>query len=170
MKIELKKISFNEIMSEETNCFVADLYVDGKKIGYCKNDGHGGCTDIHGNRKDDFEVIAKANEYCKTLPKEVMFGREFEQTLEDVIDNLLFEYLKAKDKAKAEKKMLKQQLTGILFGVPNGDSYSYINYKQSLAVFKKESLQKAVTNVRTKYCTDGVEILNTNLKELGVVI
>jgi hypothetical protein len=43
MKIELRKISFNERMSEETNCYAADLYVDGKKVGEVGNDGHGGC-------------------------------------------------------------------------------------------------------------------------------
>jgi hypothetical protein len=170
MNIELKKISFNERMSEETNCFVADLYIDGKKVGYCKNNGHGGCTDIHGNSKDDFTVIAKAKEYCKTLPKEKMFGKEFEQTLEDVVDKKLEEYLKAKQKAKAEKKMLKQQLTGILFGVPDGDRYSYYNYKQPLDYFSTSALQTLVNQVRDKHCTDGVEILNTNLKELGVTL
>jgi len=39
MKVELKNVKFSEHMSEETNAFTADVYVDGKKCGYAKNDG-----------------------------------------------------------------------------------------------------------------------------------
>lgn len=33
-------------MSEETLCFDSNLTLDGKKIGFVRNDGRGGCTDI----------------------------------------------------------------------------------------------------------------------------
>jgi hypothetical protein len=33
--------------SQETTLFRADLYVDGKKVAECKNDGLGGSTDIY---------------------------------------------------------------------------------------------------------------------------
>jgi hypothetical protein len=42
--LELRKISFQERMSEETNCFVADIFKKGKKVGEAHNDGHGGDT------------------------------------------------------------------------------------------------------------------------------
>lgn len=44
MKIELKNFQFFERMSEETNAFVADVYVNGVKVAYAKNDGRGGET------------------------------------------------------------------------------------------------------------------------------
>lgn len=47
MKIELKNIKFSEALSEETNAFVADVYVNEQKVAYAKNDGHGGCTFYH---------------------------------------------------------------------------------------------------------------------------
>ena len=47
MQIELKNIKFFEAMSEETNAFVADVYVNKVKVAYAKNDGHGGCTFYH---------------------------------------------------------------------------------------------------------------------------
>lgn len=47
MKIEIKNISYSERMSEETSCFSADLWVDGKKIGVISNRGTGGCDDFH---------------------------------------------------------------------------------------------------------------------------
>lgn len=50
-KVELKKVQFSERMSEETYCFSADIYFNGKNIGYCENRGHGGSTDVHCNPK-----------------------------------------------------------------------------------------------------------------------
>ena len=50
MRIELKNVKHVESMSEETECFTANLYVDGKKIGAVSNRGHGGCHDY------DFDI------------------------------------------------------------------------------------------------------------------
>ena len=47
MKIELKRFSYNARLSEETNAFAADIWVDGKNVGFAKNDGHGGNTMVH---------------------------------------------------------------------------------------------------------------------------
>lgn len=44
MKIELKRLKVYPRMSDETLAFVADVWVDGKKVGTAKNDGHGGQT------------------------------------------------------------------------------------------------------------------------------
>lgn len=49
--------------SEETLCFVADLMVNGKKVGTAENDGHGGCTFLRtcpGVTDADREVIRHA--------------------------------------------------------------------------------------------------------------
>ena len=42
-KIELKNIKYAAFASEETNCYKATLYVDGKRFAYLSNDGHGAC-------------------------------------------------------------------------------------------------------------------------------
>lgn len=47
MKIELRKISVNHRVSEETLCFAADIWIDGKRVGYARNHGQGGETDVH---------------------------------------------------------------------------------------------------------------------------
>ena len=46
MKIELKKLKVAEHLSEETTAYSADVYVNGKCIGYAQNNGQGGETDI----------------------------------------------------------------------------------------------------------------------------
>ena len=88
MKIELKKISFYERMSEETNCFAADLYINGKKVGECKNDGQGGCTDYYGSTLENNQLIREAENYFKTLPQVKAEGLNFmyQPTLENAID------------------------------------------------------------------------------------
>ena len=45
MKIEIKNIKHSPSLSEETNAFTADIYVNGVKAGSAMNRGHGGCTD-----------------------------------------------------------------------------------------------------------------------------
>lgn len=46
-KYEIKKVSVNDAMSEETICFSLDLYVDGKKFAAVSNDGRGGSHRTH---------------------------------------------------------------------------------------------------------------------------
>jgi hypothetical protein len=47
MQVTLKKIAYHATLSEETNCFTADVYVDGKKAFLASNRGHGGSTDVN---------------------------------------------------------------------------------------------------------------------------
>lgn len=44
--IEVKNIKIAQHMSEETLAFTASLWVNGKRVGHLKNDGHGGATKI----------------------------------------------------------------------------------------------------------------------------
>jgi hypothetical protein len=166
-KVELKKISFSERMSDETNCFVADLYIDGKKVGSCENDGRGGCTNYGGNTKADNVLIAEAEKYCKTLPHNE-FG---EQSLEDVINDLLEAHLKAKDLAKIEKKMQKKYSVAICYGkkIANGYDFATTFWKgRTLAQIPLPYLQKAYDEVKANKMEKGDVILNDNLELLGV--
>lgn len=47
MKVELKNVKVHNDMSEETACFSATIYIDGKKAGEARNQGHGGPTNYH---------------------------------------------------------------------------------------------------------------------------
>ena len=46
LNLSLKNLKFHEDMSEETPCFSADLYENGKLIAHVKNSGRGGCNSI----------------------------------------------------------------------------------------------------------------------------
>jgi len=167
MKIELKKISFNERMSDETNCFIADLYINGKRVGECNNDGRGGCTNYGGNTKEDNVLIAKAEKYCKALPH----GEYGEITLEDMINDFLETYLKAKDLQKFNKKMQKKYASAICYGkiTSNGCEFATTFWKgRTLAQIPLDVLQKTYDNVKANKLQDGDIILNDNLEALGV--
>jgi len=167
-KVELKRVKFFEPMSEETNAFVADLYINGKKVGYVKNDGQGGPNDYHGNTKEDNQLIAEVEAYCKTLPKVKPDGYNFvyQPSLETMIDDQFELWLKNRE----EKKMQKLMEKAIVIGKPNGNSYSYVKNKSKLSEIPTNVLQSQVDRIKAKYCTDGVVILNTNLSKLGIVI
>jgi len=64
MKIELKRVTYNSRLSEETAAFAADLWINGKKRGDVLNDGHGGPDRIH-----PYTLAQEIEAYAATLPK-----------------------------------------------------------------------------------------------------
>ena len=49
MEITLKNLKVAKFMSQDTLCYQATIYVDGKKAGTVENEGHGGCSNVHLN-------------------------------------------------------------------------------------------------------------------------
>lgn len=68
MKIELGSYKHSPSLSEETRAFTANIYIDGKKVGTVKNQGHGGPDQF---RFDDRGVETAFFAYCKTQLYEV---------------------------------------------------------------------------------------------------
>lgn len=58
-KFQLKAIKHMASLSEETHCFSASLYVDGKKVGTVSNQGFGGCHDYHGIPHETLQEYAR---------------------------------------------------------------------------------------------------------------
>lgn len=100
MNIELKNVKFHASMSEETNCFEATIYVDGKKIGDVNNRGYGGPNDYHYTDKARGDAFEK---YCRALPPHVYPAGngmvEFSVPSDEdcVIDELFSKWLHAKE-------------------------------------------------------------------------
>ena len=172
MKIEIKNIKISDHLSEETNAFTADIYVDGVKTGYARNDGRGGCTDY--NRcEGKMELLKKAEAYCLTLPpiKYPEYGgmKAFEvpMNLENFIDNAIDETLRKKGEAKLKKQIEKKQVKTIMWGVPNGTSYTQVGFKVPLDRIPLLQLQGFVDKYKKEF-KEGQVFLNTNLEKLGV--
>ncbi|MDJ0390204.1 hypothetical protein QMO56_19005 [Roseomonas sp. E05] len=105
MKIELRKIDYSASLSEETNAFSAEVWIDGKKEGHAQNHGTGGPTDVHPNT-----LRARLDEYGKTLPKVdigASLGGEPHLIVQDaewIVGQLLDDWILLRDLRKRLKK------------------------------------------------------------------
>jgi hypothetical protein len=131
MKLELKNIRVNLAFSQETTMFKADLFVNGKKVAYANNDGHGGCTFYRVYDKSLNELLSQAEEYATTLPSKyhTFLEKTFEikSTLENWIDFSIDDYVKEKETAKFKKKMEKDMLNYIVYGLKE-NAYTRIGW------------------------------------------
>ena len=115
MKIELKAIKHFEAGSEETACFTANVYVNGKMVGTAKNQGHGGMTFVHfQDRALEAQVVA----YCAKMPPRHYEGLDLKMNLDFYIDLLLEEHLKAKDEKRLVKIDQKEKKRFLDHGYP----------------------------------------------------
>ena len=157
--ITVKNVKIADFMSEETICFTATVYENGKKIGDAKNDGHGGCTFIYLDRPHN-----------KTY--------EEERKLTDEVDELIYAIDAERQTAKIRKKLERDCVKYICVGVINehGASYWRQGFKGNtpLAEIAKhpkgvEAIQRLVNRIKGEVTSDET-ILNTNLKALGVSV
>jgi len=166
MKIEIKNLKFFPLMSEETNAINCDLFVDGKKTAYCKNQGCGGCTDYtaYPNQR---ELLQQAETYAKTFPDYEYEWKgvkhSFKMTLETFIDTEVEKQLCAKETARYNKKLIKDCLKYICIKEKNGyKSIGWKNYTVTQLLGTPVGtvmLQKKVDELKER----GEVILNTNL-------
>jgi hypothetical protein len=104
--IELKNLKYSDFASQETYCFEASVYIDGKKAGTVSNQGCGGCHSYHPNT---LYPLLKA-EADKLPAEEVdLGGHIFTMTpdADTIISELVTEALQAKDlKAGMRRRIL----------------------------------------------------------------
>jgi hypothetical protein len=172
MEIKLKNIKINDSFSEETTCFTADIYADGKKVGTAKNDGHGGDTwcrplyseddNVNHAQRKLFELVEI---YCKTLPDRTVQLHEdrepftYSMNLETVVDDLLAEHLDEKFK----KKMVKDMEKGVIYG--DSQRYHMIYWKGTTisALLENPTGKARIMKVIEDIESLGQTILNTNI-------
>lgn len=175
MNIELKNIHHYPRMSEETEAFVADIFIDGQKIGYAKNEGHGGNTDYRGYNAKTNEILRQADEYCKTLPPKIYDDKDgsepltIDMNLENFIDNLFYEYLDNKDKLKFERAREKAMNDRLVIGI-NDNEYGTIKLSKPVnELLQFEQGEEYLKNMIAKHLApkikEGHRLLNNNIPE-----
>jgi hypothetical protein len=110
---ELKNVKIAEWASEETTCFDATLYMNGKRIGTCGNDGHGGCNRYDFNTTT---IIEDCEEWlwndhvvmCEQYGLDQKPRNEFCGDLDSLINALIDQHYIAKD-AKAYAKSISKK-------------------------------------------------------------
>lgn len=171
MKIELRKLSINTRMSEETVCFVADVYIEGVKAGTASNQGHGGSTSYHHLNTDTSKMLIKnAETFCKGLPPVTSHGITIPMDLELYIDNLVEQEDNKKAIKQFELKTQKACLKSICYGV-RGKEFRSRGWKgrtiaEIMALPKgPEAIANLIKDIKATL-KPNEEILNTNLGDL----
>lgn len=170
MNIAIAKLRLGIIGMEGIRTFTADIVLNGKKVGECREDGNGGCLNIYpvngGYWKDT--VLGEMDEWCKeNLPK---WGSEFGTTehetgLEMHLINLVAEIETQKQLARDMKKY-------ICFKA-KGDNAKLVAYsKTGWRNFNIEQILNAANGAALMTAKileiqiNGGKILNTNLGKL----
>lgn len=146
-RYEIKKVEHIKSMSEETECFSLDLYVDGKKFAHVGNDGHGGCHRIHPYAPFTHKDIEAVTEDMKKDKFLVYYDYGFEQ-FDTAVDSLFSLW-------QTEKELKKDFKTKALFTKDN--DIAYLNYRD-----KRAPDQRLYDSVKEKYPTTTI----LNLMEL----
>lgn len=175
MKIELKNFKHYDRLSEETLCFVGNIWVNGIKCGYAENTGKGGCTNYHHEGTEQSrQLLKQAEVYCLGLPPSEWENNgkkySFKMNLENFIDEIVGELVKKKEKDAIAKKLNKEMQKAILIGIDNGVDITYhtISFKLPLRDMWEnypDHFKLTLKNKLEKYADKGYRLLNTNIPQ-----
>jgi hypothetical protein len=107
MKIELKALKYSDFASQETHCFQANIYIDGKKRGTADNDGRGGVTTIR-----PWQLQEEIKLHTDKIPPQIVKYGDKEMSLETSPDSYIDELVTL---ALHEKDLKRAMKTRILF-------------------------------------------------------
>ena len=152
MKITLKNLKVAEFASEETTCFSATVYLDGKRAMTVRNAGHGGShfmEPLNGDRDKFRAAQNRLAAHAATLPPEDLGFLDgngnpatYQPDIEWLINEALTDALHLKDMKRSLKKVV-----GFKAGEP--DDMRTWNVKAD-----------AHGIARVKHHTPGVKLLN----------
>ncbi len=119
MKITVKNVKVAQFASEETLCFEATVYIDGKRGFTAHNQGHGGSNMYYPIKKgDDFDrsLLDAAEEWVKKQPEIVCDDMNdpndpekpfsYQPCLDHFVDKAVNEFQNEKELKKVLKKAL----------------------------------------------------------------
>lgn len=145
MLIELRKLKIIKELSEETSCYIAEIWIDGTVAFHASNRGHGGMDDYH---QVGSTTEAEVNAWLKAnRPVRVFHGTELEPDLEHEVARLM-------DEAENIKMLRRQQRTRIIT-IEDGKVYTY--------PLKKRPAARVIAAIKAK--TPDVEIVNETGEE-----
>jgi len=156
MKFELKKISYNKKLSQETSAFTADIYCNGKKAGYAQNNGCGSETACHLNYVTK-EKRQEIFEWIEQQPSKVYSDFTFKMSLDLLVDDLLSNHLE-----KLQKKNWCKN--SVVFRIKGDKDSEYRTLKKEKGFYTsalKDFIIKTYPNLE--------EIVNESLGEMPIL-
>lgn len=139
MKLILNAYKRHKNMSEETDCFEANIMLDGKKVGFIKNEGTGGSNSIHWFDREKGRMIERWAAVQKT---------EFDfEKLDELIDNLRVAMEEQKDVAR----WCKTKAVIRLKDAPKGQ---YVQFKEAMTPALRDWIVKKYAGQIEEICND----------------
>jgi len=132
LKVELRRVSVSARLSEETTAFAADIWVNGKRVGYAKNDGRGGATSVSFSEPAMRHVV---DAFAKPLQPDGY--RHLMDPCEWLVDDLLDKHVQKKSDDRFAKKLAKldasEKISAAALGMAvaryrSGDSWAWIRF------------------------------------------
>lgn len=137
IKFELRKIKYFDAMSEETPCFTAEIWENGKKVAYAKNEGRGG-----GNQVDHVEGLKwdDVRKFDNLDVEAEIFGRVW-----------------------LDYDIKRYQSKGLVL-MKDGEVKATVKFPIAISKFKKHPQFKSwIDKTSTNMVKKGYEIMNRNL-------
>jgi len=122
MKIELRNVKIHKDMSEETECFSATVYADGKRVGTASNRGHGGCNEYYWEDKEAGALLEAYDEYLPEIPLSEDETEEWAKTLYPMKQDLDWFIMELMNRQETEKKLKRLSKKKTLFRL-KADTY-----------------------------------------------
>lgn len=152
----------------------ADIWINGIKCMHVFDGAYGGQFEYTENTYNNPKAaIVKENiklldEYIDSLPVRVSSYNDKFYSIKVDRDIFINDIIDEMEKAKTRKKFEKLYQTAIVFGMPDGNKIQYMDYKRPLSEVSLHLLVNQIKFIQTKYCINGVQILNNNLESLGI--
>ena len=153
MNLEMKSIKHFASGSQETYCYTAVVYLDGKPFADVSNDGHGGSDYVHPHDKTTYTKVKGAwgkkfqeiDEYFASLPKQDVgkydwclegFDQKFEYWCHEQVENFLHkrDMKKAFKKYKIVRRKCDKEGKVYMFNHPHDHKSTAITYRWPEAV------------------------------------
>lgn len=152
MNLELKNVKYAEFASDDSNCFSATLYLDGRALCTAMNEGHGGPDNIHpvkGRTQEEINALDTALQAMDKPPPDdaedwlkKLWANGIRSGIEEKIGELLIAHLNE----RANKQRLKRLLrTKTVFFTKDGSvKVMKTEYSQKVAQFLKKKEPETV--------------------------
>jgi len=149
MEITIKNLKVIKALSEETLCFTATVYVDGKKAGTASNRGFGGMTDVYLDKpfmhlhNEKFETTCECGNDKNCI---LCNGRGIDtNTLDQYVDYIVDKMDRKNERDKFVKKLVKN---GMNFMIVTQGKLIGINAKDEAEVHTYMAKKYSMNNIK----------------------
>lgn len=158
MSLKLAKVRYSASMSRGSNCFDAEIHMDGEKIGHCDNNGRGAGTSPDNGSRSKLISYLLANGFTpKSASGTPEWFNEISWELEKLLDRLFVEWLTERDYRKLVARK-------ILFTKEGADTI------YSVSPAKGHTVDSVLANPNLKTRLGADRILNTMPENEGLAL